>query len=336
MEPILIEQQFPIVSIIVESTTDPTGSVTSHTLDSLLKQTYPQERLEIIFVDMSEGQQLGKIIQQRWTSIQVIAGAGLRYYEMKNIGAAAATGEIVCFIDSDVIWNSEWIHDSVKVLNTLPPYSAVVGLTEYEKGAFSKIGTISQFGHHWYKYAMQDYENLFGVIANNFAIRRSDFLAIQYRFTTFRQGMDMVLASDIQRRGGIVRLNPKMRATHKWGLSKIWEHPKTGYNVGLGLLTALQNCDYFLKQTSLLNNHLHSFHLYPNVEWILGGSPLAMLILVLVRFYIFYQYFLKTRDILKVKWFQVPAYTLFLAGFFTFVAIGALQPNRFKTDVATA
>lgn len=336
MEPTLIELQLPLVSIIVESTTDPTGSVASYTIESLLNQTYPQERLEIVFVDMSEGQQLGKIIQQSWPAIKVIAGKGLRYYEMKNVGAMAATGEIVGFIDSDVTWNSEWISDAVKVLTLLPSYSAVVGLTEYERGAFSKIGTVSQFGHHWYKYATQDYENLFGVIANNFAIRRTDFLSIQYRFTRFRQGMDMVLASDIQRRGGIVRLNPKMRATHKWGLSKIWEHPQTAYNVGLGLLTAIRHCDYFLKQTTLFDYHLRNFRLSPNSEWVTSGFPLAMVSLVLIRFYIFYQYFLRSREVLDVKWWEIPAYTVFLAGFFTFVLIGALQPNRYNAEVVPA
>lgn len=336
MESTLTDQQLPLVSVIVESTTDPTGSVASHTLESLFQQTYPQEQLEIIFVDTSVGQHLGKSIQERWSSIRVITGAGIPYYEMKNVGAAAATGEIVAFIDSDVTWNPQWVSNAVKALSTLPPYSAVVGLTAYEQGAFSNIGTVSQFGHHWYKHATQDYENLFGVIANNFAIRRAEFLAVRYRFTMFRQGMDMVLASDLQRLGGLIQLNPEMRAGHKWGWSKIWEHPQTAYNVGLGLLTALRHCDYFLKQTSLLDSHLRNFHLSPNIEWLLSGSPIAMLSLVCIRFYIFSQYFWKTRQVLGVKWFQIPASALFLVGFFTFIALGALQPRRFNAEVATA
>jgi glycosyltransferase involved in cell wall biosynthesis len=297
------------------------------TLRSIAGQTYPRERIEIIFMDASSDGRVGARAVELLPGTIVVPAAHLPYYEMKNAGAEHASGDLVAFIDSDVTWNSEWVSTAVRSLAELPPYSAVVGLTRYLPGWFSDVGTVSQFGYHWDMYASGDHDGLLGVIANNFALRRQDFLDVRYRHTDFRQGMDMVLASDLQARGGTVRLEPALRAMHTWSSSKIREHPQTAYNVGRGLTTAVRNCDWLLR-TGRARSYLARTGVRLDLESLLNGSVPAVLTLVAARFWVFQGYLRRTRKVLGVPRYQLVPSTVFLAGFFAVIALGALSHRR--------
>jgi hypothetical protein len=321
----------PLVSVVVEGTTDPSGKIMHKTINSLLAQTYPHDRIELVFMDASQDGSIGKHVAKIWPNAVVVPAHDLGYYEMKNVGAQKGSGDIVAFVDSDVTWNPEWIESAVGNLSGLPSYSAVVGLTRYAPGWFSNVGTVSQFGHHWFKYATSDYDNLLGVTANNFALRRQEFLDVRYRFTQFRQGMDMVLACDLQRRGGNVRLIPELRATHKWGWSKIWEHPRTALNVGRGLTTAGSHCEWFLHGGGQMIAHASQFGVPVNIRWMLGGSRSGTSALVAGRFLIFVNYYFKTRRALDAPAYQIVPAVAFLGVFYLLIGAGALA-NRFPVQ----
>jgi hypothetical protein len=311
---------------VVEGSTDLAGDVVGATLESLREQTYPADRIEVVFMDASDGR-IGAAVRRQFPDAVVVPASHLHYYEMKNEGAAHSSGDIVAFIDSDVTWNREWLSRAATALEPLPAYSAVVGLTRYKPGWFSDVGTVSQFGYHWYKYATRDYNGLIGVIANNFAMRRKEFLDVRYRHTGFRQGMDMVLASDLQQRGGVVRLEPGLRAMHKWGRSKLYEHPQTAYNVGKGLTTAVSNCDWLLN-SGTAHTILPQIGTRVNPAWLLEGSVPAVLGLVGVRFWLFHTFLRRTRRELDQQWYELIPGTVFLAGFFAIIGYGAITHRR--------
>lgn len=165
-------ESFPMVSVVIEGTTDKLGRIVEYTVAGLERQTYPADHIELVFMDASPNGALGHRIAHCRPNIRVVPSEKLTYYKAKNVGAKEATGEIVVFVDSDVVWAPEWISEAVTSLKNMPPYSAIVGLTQYADGWCSKVGTVSQFGHHWDAFATKKYEKLLGVIANNFAMRR--------------------------------------------------------------------------------------------------------------------------------------------------------------------
>lgn len=327
-------EEFPMVSVVIEGTTDKLGQIIEHTVAGLERQTYPADRIELVFMDASPDGVVGRRLVHSRPNIRVIPAEKLTYYQAKNVGAQESTGEIVVFVDSDVVWSPEWISEAVSGLKHLPPYSAIVGLTQYADGWCSKVGTVSQFGHHWDAFATKQYDKLLGVIANNFAMRRKEFCDIGYKFTSFRQGMDMVLASDLRERGGVIRLNPKQRAIHKWGWSKLWEHPQTAYNVGRGLPTAVKNCKYFLQTEESFSRHAASLGINVNWTWLAEGSIFGTLTLVFVRYLIFVKYWWRTHGVLRNQWYLMPCDVVFLTGFFSVVLFGALTA-RFSTRSET-
>jgi glycosyltransferase involved in cell wall biosynthesis len=320
-----MSENIPMVSVVIEGTTDKSGQIVDKTIAGLERQTYPADHIELVFMDASNDGALGRRIGHSKPNIRVIPAEELTYYQAKNVGAKEATGELVVFVDSDVVWVPEWIAEAVTSLKNMPPYSAIVGLTQYADGLFSKVGTVSQFGHHWDAFATKKHNKLMGVIANNFAMRRKEFCDVGYKYTNYRQGMDMVLASDLREMGGVIMLNPKLRAIHKWGWSKLWEHPQTAYNVGRGLPTAAKNCKYFLQPEGAFSSQAASIGININWEWLTGGSLFGTFSLVVVRYLIFMKYWWKTHSVLRNPWYMMPFDILFLTCFFSVVGVGALS-----------
>lgn len=80
-------------------------------LDSLTAQTYSREHYEIIVVDDGSTDGTGQIARR--------AGVGCLHQQnqgpatARNIGAAAATGDIILFTDSDCIPTPHWIEEMV-------------------------------------------------------------------------------------------------------------------------------------------------------------------------------------------------------------------------------
>lgn len=86
-------------------------STLPRTLDSILRQTVPAEDFEIIVVDSSDDEMAKK-------HLQVAASEQIRVISLekktmpaegRNIGAKQAQGELLCFIDSDVILSPDWL-----------------------------------------------------------------------------------------------------------------------------------------------------------------------------------------------------------------------------------
>lgn len=147
----------------------------------------------------------------------------------------------------------------------------------------------------------------------------------------------MVLASDLREMGGVIILNPKLRAMHKWAWSKLLEHPQTAYNVGRGLPTAVKNCKYFLQPEGAFSSHAASFGVNVNWKWLTGGSIFGTFSLIVVRYLIFMKYWWRTHSVLRNPWYLMPSDIVFLTGFFLLLGLALClrYGRRQKNDLNT-
>ena len=89
-------------------------------LESLLRQSYPKDRYEIIVVDNGSTDGTEEMVM----GVQANSNGLVRYFRQENLGPAVARnrgiqegkGEIVAFTDSDCIAHSDWLEAGVDAL----------------------------------------------------------------------------------------------------------------------------------------------------------------------------------------------------------------------------
>jgi len=108
----LTRNNLPLVSVIVP--TFDNGRFIRPALESLLRQTYPDEKREIIVVDDGSTddtsgvlKKYGQAILHIWQEHRGIASA-------RNAGISCAKGEIITFLDSDDLWYEERLQKVVE------------------------------------------------------------------------------------------------------------------------------------------------------------------------------------------------------------------------------
>lgn len=90
-------------------------------LDSLLAQTYPKDRYEIIIADDGSNDGTEEVV--KGTAKTTVARVG--YFKQpnkgpataRNLGIKKATGEIIAFIDDDCIADKEWLNNIMECFN---------------------------------------------------------------------------------------------------------------------------------------------------------------------------------------------------------------------------
>jgi hypothetical protein len=150
-------------------------------------------------------------------SIRLVEAPGQRYYEQKNTGADLATGELLIFIDSDVVPDEGWLKGLVEAMDD--PSRLFVGGETYHA-----IDTLHDrlFAAFWSFTPKQPdrgvyaYKNFF---ANNFIVRREVFLANKFPDAPAYRGQCSVLAKQMRAKGIVI---------HRQGASTVSHPPPVG------------------------------------------------------------------------------------------------------------
>jgi mycofactocin glycosyltransferase len=94
-------------------------------LNSLHQLDYPQNKLEIVVVDDGSSDETPEVARELGATLIESGAVGGGPALARNQGAAAATGEILAFIDSDCTAASDWLSDLLPAFND--PKMAAVG-----------------------------------------------------------------------------------------------------------------------------------------------------------------------------------------------------------------
>ena len=149
--------------------------------------------------------------------VTIIPTDGLRYYQQKNLGAASSDGEIVIFLDCDVVPEQGWLRSMLDAF--ADPTVAVVGGETYVE----LDGLVGKAFALFWLFALRDPGSGLAPAdffhANNVAFRRSVFAAQPFPDAPIYRGQCTLLSASLLARGlGLFRLKSG-RAAHP--------HPRT-------------------------------------------------------------------------------------------------------------
>jgi len=149
-------------------------------------------------------------------SVIVEEAGGKHYYDLKNAGAGLARGEIVVFLDSDVIPEDEWLSSIIRPLYEDEKIKLVGGNTYIDcRGMYSKAFALSWF----YKLRVNKNHalvrsNLFH--ANNVAFRKE--MIMTHPFPEMPEGVTrkscVMLSKQLEREGITIWINTAAQVSH--------------------------------------------------------------------------------------------------------------------------
>jgi glycosyltransferase involved in cell wall biosynthesis len=216
----------PLVSVVVEGYNELklAASVTD-VLDGLRRQDYPLERVELILVgseaqyrqwrDLTSGERC-------FHRVLIVEAEGKLYYELKNLGAARASGEIVAFIDSDIDPHPGWLSAIVAAIEGGADATAGVSTFRDRSGwrtprALLHAAASVSFAHVVGRRGGSATFPAAGLLGHNLAGRAETLRSIPFRTRPFARNCSIALLyQDLRAAGARVDLVPGARVEHSF------------------------------------------------------------------------------------------------------------------------
>jgi hypothetical protein len=191
-------------------------------LTNVIKQANDQPSCKEILISATTSQ---TTLQERPSTLrpdiswQLLSSPGSHYYALKNHGARVATGQIVVFIDSDVIPEPDWLSQILAPLEN-PKNAVSCGRAYIEPSClYNKSFALFWFfplrGRSQQKGSLDDWPETSHFFANNLAFRRD--VAINNPFPTSEKssrGACLELAESLQHKGIHIVLNKAALVAH--------------------------------------------------------------------------------------------------------------------------
>lgn len=182
-------------------------------LAGLARQDYPRQLLEPIVVDCGELPDLAARVQAALPGARIIDGRGLTKYEMKNLGATAATGDVVAFTDGDCIVGRRWVTEIARSLAGAP--ASVVGVqgrTRLAAGPFNRQVSVLLYGLRidaTGRLALR-------IVSDNCAFRRDFIRRIPFEQATLATTPESILTARMAQLGVHLAVNEAMGTVHDY------------------------------------------------------------------------------------------------------------------------
>lgn len=195
------------VSIIIPALNE--EKMIGRCLDSLTRLAFARDRFEVLVVDNGSRDKTLAVAEsfKDRLNLKVLQHAGVRISGLRNLGARAAAGDIVAFLDADCLAPADWLDrifaltpaDGAGVLGAhylLPEDSSWVGRTWHSYQEAPKSGEVSH------------------VPAGDLVMRREDFLKLGGFDETIQTNEDYELCERARKAGMHVRAFPQIGVVH--------------------------------------------------------------------------------------------------------------------------
>ena len=175
----------------------------------LNQQTYAPGNIEIIVVVDAKNSALSAFVRDSWPDVKLVETTETDYYQMKNLGAKVASGDIIVMLDSDCIPCPGWAESFVAQIDV--GADAVGGKTRYPAGEpFSRTFNFFNFG-----YIQADGRGIANsFLPNNVAFKRDVYLRHPFDARLRRSGAARLLCAHLKAHGYRVVYEPLMLTTH--------------------------------------------------------------------------------------------------------------------------
>ncbi len=186
-------------------------------LASLARLDYPQEKLQIIVVDDGSSDLSPTVAQQSGALVVFSGGTGRGPAAARNVGARAARGDILAFIDSDCTASSGWLRELLPAFDD-PKTAAVGGMVDgmrtsspidrYEAVMSSlSLGSRERKGNGG--------DDTFYLPSCNLLVRRTPFLGIGGFDDAMHVGEDVDMTWRLRDKGWTIAYLPVGRICHE-------------------------------------------------------------------------------------------------------------------------
>lgn len=200
------------------------GSDLEDCLAAIAKLSYPVHEC-ILVDDASTDGQTARVAQNHGARLIQLPEQG-GPANARNLGVEAASGDLVFFVDADVLVHPETLGVGVSVLEAHPQAAAVFGSYDDEPGDPSFLSQYRNLLHHWVHQTSGTQASTFWTGCG--LIRRDAFLEIGGFKTSYRKPSieDIELGSRLYLSGQDLRLEQSMLCKHlkKW---TFWNMVKT-------------------------------------------------------------------------------------------------------------
>lgn len=227
--------QIPFVSLILPEKNE--QSYICQCLDSLLKQDYPPEAIEILVIDGNSSDLTRDIVlkyAESYPIIKLLDNPRAIVPVSMNIGIREARGEVIVRIDAHAEYAVDYVSKCVEYLYETG--AANVGGPMIAKGV-GAVGVAVELAHH----------SVFGLGGGKFhsggfegevdtvflgAFRKSVFAEVGLYDERLVRNQDIELNTRIRKAGGSIFLTPRIRSTYynRSSLAGLWkQNYKNGY-----------------------------------------------------------------------------------------------------------
>jgi len=227
-----MKNDLPLISIIIPCRNE--EKYIGKCLDSIIKQDYPKERLEVLVVDgMSEDKtrEIIKEYQKNYSFIKLLDNPYKVTPKAMNIGIKNSRGEIIILVCAHSILDKEFFKWNVHFLNKIKDTDAIGGQLKAiseDKGIVSKsiaFITDSVFGSGGRRYRTRTKEGFVRDTLPHCAYRRRVFEKIGYMDEELLRGQDAEFNYRLLRKGGKLYFSPKIKsyAYTRSSFPKLWK-----------------------------------------------------------------------------------------------------------------
>ena len=207
----------PLVSVVVETITArldcSSGRLADDlagTLRALKGQTYPRESIETILVIDGQVPAADRDrLKQLHPDRLILASSASNYFDAKNAGAKAATGDYVALLDGDCEPAPDWLEMLMRAFR--PDVAAVAGRTRYAGATWAeRVLSVPDFA-----YVLDEGEGrASGFNINNVVFRREVLLAFPFDPRIARNGGCYFLFHELRAAGALVLYEPAAIVRH--------------------------------------------------------------------------------------------------------------------------